>query len=280
MAKGNNFSFSHMKKKNIIVGSTLGMAMMIGTVAAIATSFSDVPEDHWAASAISAGVESGLWEGYQDNTFRPNNPITRAEVSVLMDRNNKMMMDKMDMMEKEMMMIHLENLSASQTLSPGLVVIHDDTASLNWMGEMAPAEVEALAEWGDGSELKMLLEGMDGVMAVYMSEAMAPGAMQEVMLSKMYENMHVSVITMAVGSNDGYALVDSMKLEMDEMMTAKNYDAGTEENSDLLSGFEGGQPDGNKTAEENMNAGTPTDPKENVSVHAQLVDGLLKAMVK
>jgi len=45
----------------------------------IRTTFSDVPEGHWAASAVQTAVEKGYVSGYPDGTFRPNQSVTRAE---------------------------------------------------------------------------------------------------------------------------------------------------------------------------------------------------------
>ena len=41
--------------------------------------FSEVPETHWASSAISAGTSAGWLSGYPDGTFRPDQNITRLE---------------------------------------------------------------------------------------------------------------------------------------------------------------------------------------------------------
>ncbi|TBL75358.1 S-layer homology domain-containing protein [Paenibacillus thalictri] len=43
-----------------------------------AAQLSDVT-GHWAASAIANAIAKGYVDGYEDGTFRPNNPITRAE---------------------------------------------------------------------------------------------------------------------------------------------------------------------------------------------------------
>ncbi len=48
------------------------------STAVSAASFSDV-EGHWAESEIQYGVDNGMIDGYNDGTFKPNNPITRAE---------------------------------------------------------------------------------------------------------------------------------------------------------------------------------------------------------
>ena len=42
--------------------------------------FTDVPADHWAASAISSAYAKGFLSGYPDGTFGLDQPITRLEV--------------------------------------------------------------------------------------------------------------------------------------------------------------------------------------------------------
>lgn len=44
-------------------------------------SFSDVPLSHWASVYIEAAYFKGIINGYPDWTFRPQNSITRAQVS-------------------------------------------------------------------------------------------------------------------------------------------------------------------------------------------------------
>ena len=48
--------------------------------------FSDVPADSWYAGAVSAMSAQGLLGGYGDGTFRPNAPITAAELVSLTAR--------------------------------------------------------------------------------------------------------------------------------------------------------------------------------------------------
>ena len=48
--------------------------------------FSDVSADHWAADNIATGSEYGWITGYEDDTFRPSKPITRAEVAAIVNR--------------------------------------------------------------------------------------------------------------------------------------------------------------------------------------------------
>jgi transglutaminase-like putative cysteine protease len=49
-------------------------------------SFSDVPENYWAANAISAAQEAGWVNGYPDGTFRPEASVTRAELAFMFYR--------------------------------------------------------------------------------------------------------------------------------------------------------------------------------------------------
>lgn len=49
----------------------------------VASTFNDVGTEHWAYPFIEAAVHNGLIKGYPDGSFRPDNPVTRAEISVL-----------------------------------------------------------------------------------------------------------------------------------------------------------------------------------------------------
>ncbi|RAV11716.1 cadherin-like beta sandwich domain-containing protein, partial [Paenibacillus contaminans] len=53
-------------------------------------SFSDVSESHWAASAIQKAQAAGWISGYPDGSFKPDAPITRAELAVIFARLNKL----------------------------------------------------------------------------------------------------------------------------------------------------------------------------------------------
>ncbi|MGO4888161.1 S-layer homology domain-containing protein [Anaerobacillus sp. MEB173] len=49
--------------------------------------FSDVNQDFWAYEAIQASVEAGLFIGFNDQTFKPNQTLTRAEMAALLTRS-------------------------------------------------------------------------------------------------------------------------------------------------------------------------------------------------
>lgn len=207
--------------------------------------------------------------------------------------------------------VEVSNTSEDQPLSPGVYVVHSADASLDFAGELSPAELEPLAEYGDNTAFAAFLRGLDGVKEVItIDEPILPGesatfefmieakadhsddmamtdegddtdAMMEedgddaTMEEHQLEDLFLSGIQMAVGSNDGYALVNAVALDgQAAIATAKNYDNGTEENSDLNSGFEGGQPDADR-GEENVDNGTATDPQAPVAEHDQLTETIL-----
>ncbi|WDQ35561.1 X2-like carbohydrate binding domain-containing protein [Paenibacillus marchantiae] len=45
--------------------------------------FSDVKSEYWGADAIAKVSKMGLMNGYKDGTFKPNQPLTRAEMATL-----------------------------------------------------------------------------------------------------------------------------------------------------------------------------------------------------
>lgn len=45
--------------------------------------FTDVPSSYWGAAAIGKAAKLGFMKGYQDGTFKPNQPLTRAEMASL-----------------------------------------------------------------------------------------------------------------------------------------------------------------------------------------------------
>jgi uncharacterized repeat protein (TIGR01451 family) len=60
------------------------LSRILGTGSSTGANFSDLPTNHWAYGYISAVVNAGLFNGYPDGTFRPDQSITRAELSKVM----------------------------------------------------------------------------------------------------------------------------------------------------------------------------------------------------
>jgi hypothetical protein len=57
-------------------------------------SFTDVADDHWAVKYITSAASKGWINGYPDKTFKPEAPITRAEVVTLVNRMLERSADK------------------------------------------------------------------------------------------------------------------------------------------------------------------------------------------
>ena len=65
--------------------------------------FDDVPNGHWAYSYINAAANAGWVEGYPDGSFRPDEPISRAEVVRLVNGmiNRNVTLDKLKELDVE-----------------------------------------------------------------------------------------------------------------------------------------------------------------------------------
>jgi len=50
------------------------------------TLFSDVNSEDWFTYAVAVATQYEIIEGYGDGTFRPNDPLTRAEAAVIAER--------------------------------------------------------------------------------------------------------------------------------------------------------------------------------------------------
>lgn len=55
--------------------------------------FKDVPADHWANQAINTAVSNGIMDGYPNDMFKPNKPVTRAEAMVALAKGIPCEMD-------------------------------------------------------------------------------------------------------------------------------------------------------------------------------------------
>ncbi len=58
-----------------------------------AVEFSDVPNTHWAATAIKTLADKGIINGYDGGVFKPGNTITRAEFIKLMVCTNPILIE-------------------------------------------------------------------------------------------------------------------------------------------------------------------------------------------
>ncbi|NBD25014.1 tandem-95 repeat protein [Paenibacillus glycinis] len=62
------------------------MARLIGKYDGADPEYKDVPTAHWASGYIRAVTAEGLFQGYEDNRFLPDQPVSRAELTAVMAR--------------------------------------------------------------------------------------------------------------------------------------------------------------------------------------------------
>ncbi|MBY0221477.1 VWA domain-containing protein [Sporosarcina aquimarina] len=76
-----------MKARNSFIWGVLFVlfALLPSQVSA-KSSFTDVPDRHWAKDAIEWAKNEGLTSGYQDGTFRPDQSITEAQLVTMLVR--------------------------------------------------------------------------------------------------------------------------------------------------------------------------------------------------
>ena len=75
------------KKRFISLLMVVAMIMTMIPFSAFAneTTASDL-DGHWAEKVITEWMNYGVIKGYEDGTVRPNNSITRAEMTAMLDR--------------------------------------------------------------------------------------------------------------------------------------------------------------------------------------------------
>jgi hypothetical protein len=76
----------------LLMGLGLMVTSLTPTISILATSnpvvaqtntFSDVPNDYWAKDFIAALANNGVIKGFPDNTFKPEEPVTRAQFAAM-----------------------------------------------------------------------------------------------------------------------------------------------------------------------------------------------------
>jgi S1-C subfamily serine protease len=67
-----------MRKKFLI---TFLIFVFLSVSAFASGKFMDVTTDHWAYQPIQAATSTGVMDGYPDGTFKPESPVTRAELA-------------------------------------------------------------------------------------------------------------------------------------------------------------------------------------------------------
>ncbi|RCW81074.1 phage shock protein A [Halanaerobium sp. DL-01] len=72
-----------MKKLTVLL---VAVMLLTAAFSVSASTFSDVPSNHWSYDAINKLVASGVITGYPDGSFRGGQPMTRYEMAVMVSR--------------------------------------------------------------------------------------------------------------------------------------------------------------------------------------------------
>lgn len=75
-----------MPRADITRAEFAAMATRFADISAGGKTFTDVSQDHWAYDVIQKAAEAGWISGYPDGSFKPDQPITRAEVVAITNR--------------------------------------------------------------------------------------------------------------------------------------------------------------------------------------------------
>ncbi len=190
--------------------------------------------------------------------------------------------------DKIRFLVTVENVHHSITLSPGVFIAHKPPMSINYINKEIPPELEPLVEYGDNSQFYEYLKEGDGALALYaLNQSLAPGESVSFILDVPKDKpreTYLSGLMMLVQTNDGFALANNIALftqgngPKNSTTDAQNYDAGTEENSPVGMGFEGGQPDPER-GEENIENGTPSVPQLPATPHTQVSETVMRIKV-
>ena len=146
--------------------------------------------------------------------------------------------------------------SPAMPISPGIILPHIDEGVLWVSGGTSSPALELLAEVGNPSAL---IEALNGQLI----GDIAPGGSASIEIA-IEDEVYLSTASMLVATNDSFVglnsviLWDEDHLPIDSQTFELNaYDAGTEANTELGSGFDGGQPDPSRGAE-NLDNGEAT----------------------
>jgi len=144
---------------SVIIVRALGLEHRAKTMNKVTLNFKDaetIPE--WARPYIALAVETGLIKGYTDKTFKPDRSITRAEMTVLIDRLDKILKTPEDNREyfgsilaigSRMLNIRLDNGSMKNfRISDDVELFNESSRIL--IGQLKPEdEIEFIANNSD-----------------------------------------------------------------------------------------------------------------------------------
>lgn len=140
--------------------------------------------------------------------------------------------------------VTITNITKGISFTPLLAATHNHRASFFTVGEAASEEVSRIAEGGDISGLKALLDGSSNVLATANSEGLLnPGDSVELVIDGNRRNRLVSIVAMLLPTNDAMVALLGGKLPSHGKVTyyLDAYDGGTETNDEYCANIPGPQ---------------------------------------
>ncbi|RUL49592.1 S-layer homology domain-containing protein [Lysinibacillus antri] len=81
---------SHMKLAKLFPSLVAFLLIFALSVPKVDAAFKDVRDTYWASDIINEFVEAGIISGYEDETFRPGNTVTREQAAIIISRALKL----------------------------------------------------------------------------------------------------------------------------------------------------------------------------------------------
>lgn len=81
---------SHMKIAKLFPSIVALLLALTLSVSQVDAAFKDVRDTYWASDIINEFVEAGIISGYEDETFRPGNTVTREQAAIIISRALKL----------------------------------------------------------------------------------------------------------------------------------------------------------------------------------------------
>lgn len=138
--------------------------------------------------------------------------------------------------------VTITNITKGVSFTPLLTATHNRNASFFTVGEPASEAVSRIAEGGDISVLKTMLDDSSDVFSTTNSEGLlAPGASVELMLDGHRRYGKISIAAMLLPTNDAMVALLGKKLPKRGKVTyfLKAYDGGTETNDEYCGNIPG-----------------------------------------
>ena len=172
--------------------------------------------------------------------------------------------------------VEITNLTNAISYTPLLVVVHDRNFHMFEVGQLATANLRAMAEGGD--IIGLTADAVSAGAAVVANPAagvLAPGATTTAEFDLPARKQYLSLVAMLLPTNDGFVGLDAATIrprnKKPQTFYLYGYDAGTEANNELING--GGAPGvlgipGDPSGLGGTGgSGVTTDPDHNTTVH-------------